>query len=86
MKRAAIVIAVLGMCTWSLGQSDSKPASQNPPAGQAAQPAGQAAAPQGKRPPAAKTQPEFDAYKAAAAQTDPAARGKSCGRLRDEVS
>jgi tetratricopeptide (TPR) repeat protein len=72
MKRAAIVIAVLGMCAGSLGQGNSKPASQNPPAGQAAQPAGQAAAPQGKRPPAAKTQPEFDAYKAAAAQTDPA--------------
>jgi hypothetical protein len=77
MKRAAIVIAVLGMCAWSFGQSDSKPASQNPPAGQAAQPAGQAAAPQGKRPPAAKTQPEFDAYKAAAAQTDPAAVEKA---------
>jgi len=72
MKRAAIVIAVLGMCAGSLGQGNGKPASQNPPAGQAAQPAGQAAAPQGKRPPAAKTQPEFDAYKAAAAQTDPA--------------
>jgi tetratricopeptide (TPR) repeat protein len=72
MKRAAVVIAVLGMCAGSLGQGNSKPASQNPPAGQAAQPAGQAAAPQGKRPPAAKTQPEFDAYKAAAAQTDPA--------------
>jgi hypothetical protein len=77
MKRAAIGIAVLGMCAWSLGQSNTKPASQNPPAGQAAQPAGQAAAPQGKRPPAAKTQPEFDAYKAAAAQTDPAAVEKA---------
>ncbi len=77
MKRAAIVIAVLGMCAGSLGQGNSKPASQNPPAGQAAQPAGQAAAPQGKRPPAAKTQPEFDAYKAAAAQTDPAAVEKA---------
>jgi tetratricopeptide (TPR) repeat protein len=91
MKRAAIVIAVLGMCAWSLGQSNSKPASQNPPAGQAAQPAGQAAQPAsqaaqpagqaaqpaGKRPPAAKTQPEFDAYKAAAAQTDPAALEKA---------
>lgn len=77
MKRAAIVIAVLGMCAGSLGQGNSKPATQNPPAGQAAPPAGQAAAPQGKRPPAAKTQPEFDAYKAAAAQTDPAAVEKA---------
>src|ERR1022692_542937 len=46
MKRTAIVIAVLGMCGWSFGQSNGKPATQNPPAGQAAQPAqpaGQAA-------------------------------------------
>ena len=68
MKRAAVVIAVLGTCVWSFGQD--KPASQNPPAGQAA---GQAAGPQGKRPPQAKTQPEFEAYKAAISHTDPAA-------------
>lgn len=83
MKRAAIVIAVLGMavlgmCGWSFGQStNGKPAAQNPPAGQATQPAGQAAAPAGKRPPAAKTQPEFEAYKAAVAQTDAAAVEKA---------
>jgi tetratricopeptide (TPR) repeat protein len=80
MKRAAIMIAVLGMCGWSYGQD--KPAAQNPPAGQAAgqtsgQAAGQPAAPQGKRPPQAKTQPEFDAYKAAVGQTDPAALEKA---------
>ena len=67
MKRAAIVIAVLGMCMWSWGQ--------NKPATPAA--AGQAAAPQGKRPPAAKTQPEFDAYKAAMALPDAAASEKA---------
>lgn len=73
MKRAAIVIAVLGMCTWSWGQD--KPATQGA-AGQAA--AGQAAAtPPGKRPPAAKTQPEFEAYKAAIALTDAAASEKA---------
>lgn len=72
MRRAAIVIAVLGMCGWSFGQGNDKPAAQNPPAGQAGQ-----AAPAGKRPPAAKTQPEFEAYKAAVAQTDPAALEKS---------
>ena len=81
MKRAAKVVAVLGavvgMCALSFGQSTSKPAAQNPPAGQAAQPAGQAAAPAGKRAPAAKTQPEFDAYKAAVVQTDPAALEKA---------
>jgi tetratricopeptide (TPR) repeat protein len=48
----------------------NKPASQTPPAGQAAAPAG-------KRPPQAKTQPEFDAYKAAVAITDPAAQEKA---------
>src|SRR5579863_3018588 len=70
MKRAAIVIAVLVMCAWSFGQGNDKPA-----AGQSAQsaPAGQAtaAAPQGKRPPAAKTQPEYEAWKAALAMPDP---------------
>ena len=64
MKRAAIVIAVLGMSVFGFGQD--KPAAQA------------AAVPQGKRPPQAKTQPEFDAYKAAAAQTDPAAMEKAC--------
>ena len=29
MKRAAIVIAVLGMCAWSFGQSNDKPAGQS---------------------------------------------------------
>lgn len=81
MKRRAMVIifvaAVLGLCGVSFAQA--KPAAQNPPAGQAAaQTTGQAAAaPQGKRPPQAKTQPEFDAYKAAIAQPDPAAVEKA---------
>ncbi len=79
MKRAAIVIAVLGMCAGSFGQSNNKPAAGQaaPAAGQSAPAAGQAAAPQGKRPPAAKTQPEFDAYKAAVAQTDAPALEKA---------
>jgi tetratricopeptide (TPR) repeat protein len=77
MKRAAIVMAVLGMCACSFGQGD-KSAAQNPPAGQAAgQAAAQAAAPQGKRPPQAKTKPEYDAYNAAMALTDPAALEKA---------
>ena len=74
MKRAAMVIAMLGITAWSFGQSTDKPATQPTPAGQ--QPA-QAAAPQGKRSPQAKTQPEFDAYKVAAALTDPAAQEKA---------
>src|ERR1700733_12853054 len=72
MKRAAIIVAMLGISAWSFGQD--KPAAQTAPAGQGA--AGQAA-PAGKRPPQAKTQPEFDAYKAAAAMTDPAAQEKA---------
>ena len=81
MKRAAIIIAVLGMAVWGFAQSgmaqsgstqsNNKPAAQQAPAGQAA------AAPAGKRPPQAKTQAEFDAYKAAAALTDAAAQEKA---------
>ena len=73
MKRAAIVIAVLGLSAWSFAQGDK--AAQNPPAGQTAGQA--AAAPQGKRPPQAKTQPEFEAYKAAMALPDGAATEKA---------
>ena len=80
MKRAAIIIAV-GIAVWGFArsgmaqssstQSNSKPAAQQAPAGQAAP------APAGKRPPQAKTQAEFDAYKAAAALTDAAAQEKA---------
>jgi tetratricopeptide (TPR) repeat protein len=71
MKRSAIIVAVLVLSVWSFGQSDQKPATQGTQPGQAA------AAPQGKRPPQAKTQPEFEAYKTAAALTDPAAQEKA---------
>jgi tetratricopeptide (TPR) repeat protein len=84
MKRATIIIAMLGISAWgfaqnAFGQSNDKPAAQNTPAGQSTgqAAAGQAAAPTGKRPPQAKTQPEFDAYKAAAALTDAAAQEKA---------
>jgi tetratricopeptide (TPR) repeat protein len=75
MKRAAMIIAVLGIAVGSFAgngfaQSNGKPATQSAPAGQAAAPAG-------KRPPQAKTQEEFAAYKAAAAVTDPAAQEKA---------
>lgn len=69
MKRATIIIAMLGISAWSLAQD--KPAAQSAPTGQAAP------APAGKRPPQAKTQPEFDAYKAVVALTDPAAQEKA---------
>src|SRR6266851_1033235 len=75
MKRAAMTtVVVVGIAACSFAQSNP-PAPQNTQAGQ---PAGQAApAPTGKRPPQAKTQPEFDAYKAAATLTDPAAQEKA---------
>jgi tetratricopeptide (TPR) repeat protein len=63
------MVAVLGISAGSFGQS--KPAAQTPPAGQSA------AAPAGKRPPQAKTQEEFAAYKAAVALTDAAAQEKA---------
>jgi tetratricopeptide (TPR) repeat protein len=72
MKRAATIIAMLGVSAWGLAQSSEKPAAQSAPAGQAAP-----TAPVGKRPPQAKTQPEFDAYKAAAGLTDAGAQEKA---------
>jgi tetratricopeptide (TPR) repeat protein len=71
MKQLATIAAVLVLATWCVAQAD-KPATQNPPAGQQAAPA-----PAGKRPPQAKTQAEFDAYKTASALTDPAAQEKA---------
>jgi tetratricopeptide (TPR) repeat protein len=66
MKRIAITAVVLSVCVLAFGQDKTK--QQGTTAGQTpAQPAGQAAAPPGKRPPQAKTQPEFEAYDAAMA-------------------
>jgi len=70
MKRLAMIGMVLVITVGGFAQSD-KPATQ-PATGQQA-----AAVPQGKRPPQAKTQPEFDAYKTAAAGADAAAIEKS---------
>jgi tetratricopeptide (TPR) repeat protein len=70
MKRAAVILAILSFAVSAGAQSSGQPAQQNPPA------AGQAAA-TAKRPPQAKTQPEFDAWKAASASEDPAALEKA---------
>jgi tetratricopeptide (TPR) repeat protein len=83
MKRAAMIIAMLGILAWgftqkTVAQNNDKPAAQNAPAGQTA---GQAAAPAGKRRPMAKTQDEFAAYNAAAGLTDPAAQEKAAGEF-----
>jgi len=71
MKRVAMigVVMILAICSYAQA---TKP--QNPPPGQA----GTAApAPLAKRPPQAKTQAEFEAYKTAAALPDPAAAEKA---------
>ncbi|HTR26403.1 MAG TPA: tetratricopeptide repeat protein [Terriglobales bacterium] len=80
MKRAAIIVLILIMAVWVAAQTSGS-TQQTPAAGQSASqstPAqGAAAQPAGKRPPQAKTQPEFDAYKAAAANTDAAGLEKA---------
>lgn len=78
MKRTAIVTGILALATWTVAQSygqapsGSQPTSAQSAPAQAAPAQGAPAQPAGKRPPQAKTQPEFDAYKAAASSTDAA--------------
>jgi tetratricopeptide (TPR) repeat protein len=91
MKRAAVILGILSLGIMSVtvwaGAQNSAP--QTPPAagqaapaagattGTAAPAAGAATAPAAKRPPQTKTQPEFDAWKAAAASPDPATMEKA---------
>jgi tetratricopeptide (TPR) repeat protein len=88
MKRAVVQglvslgllsFGILSFAVWAAAQTSGQPAQQNPAAGGQAAPApGAATMPQGKRPPQAKTDPELDAWKAAAAiKTDPAASEKA---------
>jgi tetratricopeptide (TPR) repeat protein len=75
MKRTAIV-TVLALASFALAQDQQQPAAS----GQTTQPGAAQQTPtqpQGKRPPQAKTQPEFDAYKTAVANTDAAAMEKA---------
>ena len=77
MKRTAVIFVLLTLAVCVAAQNSGQSAPQNPPAtGQAAPAQGTAALP-AKRPPQAKTQPEFDAYKAAAASPDVAALEKA---------
>ena len=72
MKRAAVILAVLSIALWAAAQNSGQAAQQtsgNGPGGPAP-----GAPPPAKRPPQAKTQAEFDAWKVAAANTDPARR------------
>jgi len=75
MKQAAIFVGVLALSMVVFAQAPAQPAGQGN-SGQGA--TGQATQPPVKRPPQAKTQPEYDAYKAAMASTnDPAAMEKA---------
>jgi tetratricopeptide (TPR) repeat protein len=65
MKRARILVVMLALTTVALAQKPAQPSATQP------------AAPQGKKQPKAKSQPEFDAYKAAMTTTDPAAMEKA---------
>ena len=77
MKRAAVILGILSIAVWAGAQNSGQPAKQNSPAAGQAAPAQGTTTPQGKRPPQAKPQPEFDAYKAAAASTDVATLEKA---------
>ncbi len=83
MKRAAVILGILSFAVWggalTFGQTGqaSQPASGKPSASTPAQTTPAPAQPAGKRPPQAKTQPEFDAWKAASANTDPAGLEKA---------
>lgn len=72
MKRVAILTVVLALGTVALAQQQTGAQGQS-----GAQTGAAPAAPAGKRPPQAKTQPEFDAFKAANATQDPAALDKA---------
>jgi tetratricopeptide (TPR) repeat protein len=80
MKRATIILGMLAVSAFAVAQQQPAPTQQKPPAGAqgATQQGAAAPAPQGKRPPQAKTQPEYEAYNAAVAnQKDPAAMEKA---------
>ena len=76
MKPTAVILAVLSIALGAVAQNSGQPAQQTPPAASQTAPT-PAAPPPAKRPPQAKTQPEFDAWKAASANTDPAAFEKA---------
>jgi tetratricopeptide (TPR) repeat protein len=80
MKRAAMILGMLAVAAFVAAQQQQTPAQQKPPAGaqSATQQGPAAAAPAvGKRPPQAKTQPEYEAYNAAVVNKDPAALEKA---------
>lgn len=77
MRHGAMVVVVLVLAAFVVAQNQA-PATQGQPTGASQQGAAPPAAPQAKRPPQAKTQPEFDAYNAVmTSASDPAAVEKS---------
>ena len=80
MKRAAVILGILSFAVWAGALSFGQTGQQGQPAPEKTSPATPvpaSAPPAGKRPPQAKTQPEFDAWKAASANTDPGALEKA---------
>lgn len=81
MKHAALIVVMLALTAFLAAQQSPAPSpsgSNSTPGAASQQSAPQQAAPPARRPPQAKTQPEFDAYKAAMANAnDPAAMEKS---------
>lgn len=77
MKRAAIILGTLSFAVWAGAQTSPQPAQKTAPAAGQTAPAAGAATPAAKRPPQAKTQPEFDAYKVAAGSADAASLEKA---------
>jgi tetratricopeptide (TPR) repeat protein len=79
MKRAAVILSILSVAIWAEAQNSGQPAQQTPPAAGQTTPAtaGATTAPPAKRPPQAKTQPEYDAYNTAVANTDAAGLEKA---------
>jgi tetratricopeptide (TPR) repeat protein len=67
----------MSVAAWAGAQSTGQPAQQTPPAAGQAAPAAGATAPAAKRPPQTKTQPEYDAWKAASASPDGATMEKA---------
>ncbi len=90
MKRAAMTLVMLAVAVFVAAQQQPASAQQKQPAATPAttqQSSAAPAAPQGKRPPQAKTQPEFDAFNAAMAnQKDPAALEKSADDFATKFS
>ncbi|MBV8894370.1 MAG: tetratricopeptide repeat protein, partial [Acidobacteria bacterium] len=85
MKRVAIASLLISLACFAFSQAGGSNPSQTAPQGNSTQPQGStqqqpassAQSAPAKHPPQAKTQPEFDAFKAASANQDPAALEKA---------